>query len=288
MSNQRDRLFRAVADPTRRRILDLLAERGPLTVGDLAAKFPRLVASGISKHLMGLRAARLVQATRQGRQQLYSLQGDAFAEALAPWLARYDRHWTDALERLRRLAEHRNENRPSATRRNPMEKIDRRLMLRRAAATAAAIGFARQTTAFARSAKSNVSQAPTFRSPMINLYSKDLRRAVAFYERLGFVETFRTPAQGDPAHIELTLGTFVLGIATIEAARGIHGLRPEGDGRWIEIALWTDDTDAAVRALSANGAPVLSPAHDFLDGRLRSAWIADPDGNPIQLVQRKG
>jgi catechol 2,3-dioxygenase-like lactoylglutathione lyase family enzyme len=257
-------------------------------VGELAAKFPGLVASGISKHLMELRATGLVEATRMGRQQLYSLQADVVAEALAPWLARYDRHWTDALERLRRLAESRNENRPSRTRRSPMEKIDRRLMLRRAAATAAAIGFARHTTAFARNPKGHARQAPTFRSPMINLYSKDLRRAVAFYQRLGFVETFRTPAQGDPAHIELTLGAFILGIATVEAARGIHGLRPEGEGRWIEIAFWTDDTDAAVSALSANGVPVLSPAHDFLDGRLRSAWIADPDGNPIQLVQRKG
>jgi predicted enzyme related to lactoylglutathione lyase len=61
---------------------------------------------------------------------------------------------------------------------------------------------------------------------------------------------------------------------------------PSGDGRWIEIVLWTDDTDAAVNALTAKGAPLLSQAHDFLDGRLRSAWIADPDGNPIQLVQQ--
>jgi catechol 2,3-dioxygenase-like lactoylglutathione lyase family enzyme len=123
---------------------------------------------------------------------------------------------------------------------------------------------------------------------MINLYSKDLPRAVAFYQRLGFVETFRTPAQGDPVHIELTLGSFILGIATVEAARGIHSLRPHGEGRWIEIVLWTDDTDAAVSVLTSEGAVVLSSAHDFLDGRLRSAWIADPDGNPIQLVERKG
>lgn len=34
------------------------------------------------------------------------------------------------------------------------------------------------------------------------------------------------------------------------------------------------------------GAPLLSPAHDFLNGELRAAWIADPDGNPIQVVQR--
>lgn len=128
---------------------------------------------------------------------------------------------------------------------------------------------------------------PTFSAPMINLYSHDLPRAVAFYSGLGFVESFRTPATGKPVHVELTKDGFTLGIATIEAAKQVHGLRPEGKGRWIEIVLWTDDTDGAVKALVAKGAPLLSPAHDFLDGKLRAAWIADPDGNPIQLVQRR-
>lgn len=127
----------------------------------------------------------------------------------------------------------------------------------------------------------------TFRAPMINLYSRDLPRAMAFYSELGFVETFRTPASGEPVHIELTLDGFTLGIATIEAAEQHHGLRSRGEGRWIEIVLWTDDTDAALNALVAKGALLLSPAHDFLDGKLRAAWIADPDGNPVQLVQRK-
>jgi predicted enzyme related to lactoylglutathione lyase len=128
---------------------------------------------------------------------------------------------------------------------------------------------------------------PTFKAPMINLYSRDLSRAVAFYSELGFVETFRTPVSGEPVHIELTLDGFTLGIATMEAAKEQHGLRPGGEGRGIEIVLWTDDADAAVNALVAKGAPLLSPAHDFLDGKLRSGWIADPDGNPIQLVQRR-
>jgi predicted enzyme related to lactoylglutathione lyase len=129
---------------------------------------------------------------------------------------------------------------------------------------------------------------PTFKSPMINLYSRDLPRATAFYSELGFVEKFRTAASGEPAHVELMLNGFTLGIATVKAAKAHHGLRPEGEGRWIEIVLWTDDTDTAVNALVAKGAPLLSPPHDFLEGRLRAAWIADPDGNPIQLVQRKG
>ena len=49
---------------------------------------------------------------------------------------------------------------------------------------------------------------------MINLYARDLPRAAAFYSELGFVEAFRTPASGEPVHIELTLDGFTLGIAT--------------------------------------------------------------------------
>ncbi|HVX30374.1 MAG TPA: metalloregulator ArsR/SmtB family transcription factor [Nitrolancea sp.] len=105
MSSTVDELFRGLADPTRRRILDLLAERGTLTVSELAAEFPDLVASGISKHLMMLRAAGLVTATQQGRQRLYRINADTLARALVPWLAKYEPYWSDALERLRDLAE---------------------------------------------------------------------------------------------------------------------------------------------------------------------------------------
>ncbi|HEY3942914.1 MAG TPA: metalloregulator ArsR/SmtB family transcription factor [Acidimicrobiales bacterium] len=114
MPEHRDEVFRALADPNRRRILDLLAERGTLTVSQLAAEFPDLVASGISKHLMGLRAAGLVAATRRGRQQLYHLEPEALADALAPWLAKYEPYWSAALERLRSLAESGPPERPQA------------------------------------------------------------------------------------------------------------------------------------------------------------------------------
>lgn len=100
-----DALFKLLADPTRRRILDLLAEQGPLNVTQLADEFPELVSSGISKHLMGLRASGLVHAMRDGRQQIYSLDRAAFAAKLSPWLRKYDRFWGEALERLRDLAE---------------------------------------------------------------------------------------------------------------------------------------------------------------------------------------
>ncbi|MBS0280583.1 MAG: helix-turn-helix transcriptional regulator [Proteobacteria bacterium] len=100
-----DTLFKVLADPTRRRMLDLLAGKGPLSVGQLAAAFPDLVASGISKHLMGLRAAGLVKADRDGRQRIYSLNAKAVTGTLQPWLSKYERYAEAALERLREAAE---------------------------------------------------------------------------------------------------------------------------------------------------------------------------------------
>jgi DNA-binding transcriptional ArsR family regulator len=97
--------FRAAADPTRRALLDLLAEQGPLTVSELAAHFPGLVPSGISKHLMLLRQLGLVQAVKHGRERRYQLDPRAMREALLPWVSKYERFWDDRLERLRAAAE---------------------------------------------------------------------------------------------------------------------------------------------------------------------------------------
>jgi DNA-binding transcriptional ArsR family regulator len=100
MPTSDDELFRILADPTRRRILDLLADGGPRTVSELAAEFPQLVPSGISKHLMSLRGAGLVVATRRGRQQIYLINGRALADGLVPWLTKYQSYWSDAFDRL--------------------------------------------------------------------------------------------------------------------------------------------------------------------------------------------
>jgi len=124
------------------------------------------------------------------------------------------------------------------------------------------------------------------RDPSINIYSNDVLRLVTFYEHLGFRETFRAPKEGPPVHVEVTLDRFTIGIASVEAAIEDHGLRPNLGGRAIEIVLETSDTDGDFARLTAEGAPSLSPPHDFL-GKFRIAWVSDPDGNPIQLVQRK-
>ncbi len=105
MTEVGDDVFRVLADPTRRRILDVLAEHGVRSVSQLAAEFPDLVTSGISKHLMALRSAGLVTATRRGRHQLYQIDADGFTQALGPWVAKYEAYWSGSLETLRTLAE---------------------------------------------------------------------------------------------------------------------------------------------------------------------------------------
>jgi predicted enzyme related to lactoylglutathione lyase len=125
-----------------------------------------------------------------------------------------------------------------------------------------------------------------FGSPGINVYSRDVDRLVGFYEGLGFRETFRAPKEGAPVHVEIALDGFTIGIAAVDAAIADHGLNPNLAGRPIEIVLRTDDVDGAHARLSAEGAPSLSPPHDF-HSDLRLAWVADPDGNPIRLVQKR-
>jgi catechol 2,3-dioxygenase-like lactoylglutathione lyase family enzyme len=126
-----------------------------------------------------------------------------------------------------------------------------------------------------------------FSAPQINIYTADVERALSFYTGLGFEERFRYAPDGAPVHVELVLDGFTLGIADVEAARADHGLKPSLEGQAVEVVLWCDDTDAAFARLTAAGALALSDPHDWL-GNLRLAWVADPDGNPIQLVERRG
>ena len=127
-----------------------------------------------------------------------------------------------------------------------------------------------------------------FRDPQVNYYVHDVDASVRFYGALfGFKETFRTPAAGTPAHVELRLGGLILGLASVDAARATHELTTGGGNPQAEICLWTDDVDQTYAEFVARGIPSLSAPHDFLDGRLRAAWLADPDGNPVQIVAQR-
>lgn len=123
-----------------------------------------------------------------------------------------------------------------------------------------------------------------FRDPQVNTYVRDVEATVRFYtESLGFAETFRTPETGRPVHVEVRLGGLVLGFADIDATREMHGLKVDAGPKRAEVVLWTDDVDGAFERLVAAGAKPLSQPHNFI-GRLRAAWVADPDGGPVQIV----
>lgn len=97
--------YRAVSDGTRRRILDLLRDTGPLRAGDIAARFPRISRPAVSKHLRILRQARLVEKLQRGRERWYRLNPQPLREMYNGWLRHYEAFWTERLQSLKRIVE---------------------------------------------------------------------------------------------------------------------------------------------------------------------------------------
>jgi catechol 2,3-dioxygenase-like lactoylglutathione lyase family enzyme len=123
-----------------------------------------------------------------------------------------------------------------------------------------------------------------FQTPQIVLFCQDVPQVAAFYERLGFEELFRTPAEGRPIHVDLALDGYRIGLASEESTRLDHGLDPIVAGQRAAVILWTDDTPGAYARIQELGAaPVKSP-EPWL-GRLLVAWAEDPAGHLIQLAQ---
>lgn len=96
--------YDALADPTRRRILDLLRVRGALRAGDLAAWFPHISRPAVSKHVRVLREAGLVVERPEGRERWYDLNPVPLQEVF-DWLRFYESLWRDRLARLKDMVE---------------------------------------------------------------------------------------------------------------------------------------------------------------------------------------
>jgi DNA-binding transcriptional ArsR family regulator len=91
--------FAALADPTRRRIVEMLA-RGALSAGDITQRFP-ISRSAVSQHLRVLRDAGLVSSSAAGQQRIYELDPGGLVE-LEEWLDRIGPVWQKRLEALER------------------------------------------------------------------------------------------------------------------------------------------------------------------------------------------
>lgn len=94
--------FQALADPTRRAVLDLL-RRGSQPAGLIASAFP-VSRPAISKHLRLLRRAHLVQEHREGRNRVYQLNPEPL-RAVDSWIEQYRSFWTSNLNSLKAFVE---------------------------------------------------------------------------------------------------------------------------------------------------------------------------------------
>lgn len=95
--------FAALADPTRRTIIELLARQGPLSASEICEKFP-ISPPAISQHLKALREANLVQMEKYAQQRIYQINPGAMLE-LEVWVRQMTDLWNQRFDALDRLLE---------------------------------------------------------------------------------------------------------------------------------------------------------------------------------------
>jgi DNA-binding transcriptional ArsR family regulator len=98
-----DAVFAALADPTRRSLLERLSRGDAVTASALAARLP-ISRQAVSKHLAALNAANLVRADRVGRETRYELRPEPLDDA-ARWIEAVGAEWDQRLAALRRAVE---------------------------------------------------------------------------------------------------------------------------------------------------------------------------------------
>jgi len=103
-----DRVFKALADPTRRRLLDLLHRENGQTLTALSAGMD-MTRQAVTQHLQLLEEANLVAVVWQGREKLHYLNPVPLHEIAARWIGKFERSRLDALRDLKRKLEGRDD-----------------------------------------------------------------------------------------------------------------------------------------------------------------------------------
>jgi DNA-binding transcriptional ArsR family regulator len=106
MLNAPQPVFRAIADPTRREIIAMLASQD-MSVGEVAEKFD-MTRPAVAKHLGILRDADLIVVRKDGRRNVNKLKPDTL-KTVADWLSYFDRFWDDKLAKLKQAVEEDND-----------------------------------------------------------------------------------------------------------------------------------------------------------------------------------
>ncbi|MGD9858015.1 MAG: ArsR/SmtB family transcription factor [Planctomycetaceae bacterium] len=104
MASDLDHIWKALADPTRREILDCLRD-GPRQTTQIVERFPHLSRFGVMKHLDVLREAGLVDTRSEGRLRINSLNAAPLRQILERWISKYEAYWANTLLRVKESAE---------------------------------------------------------------------------------------------------------------------------------------------------------------------------------------
>lgn len=117
------------------------------------------------------------------------------------------------------------------------------------------------------------------------VYVAELERSVQFYrENFGFEEAYQWPVDGEREFVAMTRGDAAVGFSSLAAAARTMGAAVDRSPTpSFELCLYVDDVDATSDDLRSSGVRQISAPTDRPWGE-RSAYFADPDGNPVQIV----
>jgi DNA-binding transcriptional ArsR family regulator len=104
MPDDLDAVWKALADPTRRAILDLL-RRGSRTTTGIVEAFPHLTRFGVMKHIDVLRDSGLIQTREEGRQRVNSLNAVPIRQIYERWVSPFQEQWSNQLLRIKDTVE---------------------------------------------------------------------------------------------------------------------------------------------------------------------------------------
>ena len=99
-----DAVFKALADPSRRRLLDLLHAKNGQTLGELCGELD-MTRQAVTKHLAILEGANLVVAQKRGREKLHYINPVPINDIADRWIGKFERHRVRALADLKRMLE---------------------------------------------------------------------------------------------------------------------------------------------------------------------------------------
>lgn len=100
MADDLDHVWKALSDPTRRAILDLL-RRGPLSTTEIVESFPDMTRHAVMKHIDVLRAAGLIQKREEGRRRIHSINVVPIRRIYERWMGPFSELWSSTLLRIK-------------------------------------------------------------------------------------------------------------------------------------------------------------------------------------------